>query len=52
MDFDEYYNLLKAKIEAKDYEQDQIMPKEKAKKPRKLRQNEIFYTENNKSNRK
>ena len=49
MEFDEYYELLKAKIEAKDFEQDQEMPKQKkARKPRKLRQNEIFYTETKK----
>ena len=48
MDFDEYYNLLKAKIEAKDYGQEQEMPKDRPKKERKLRQNEIFYSEKNK----
>tara|TARA_R110000824_G_scaffold243433_3_gene432099 strand:- start:413 stop:574 length:162 start_codon:yes stop_codon:yes gene_type:complete len=53
MDFDDYYKLLKAKLEAKDYEQDQEMPAEKKeRKPRKLRQNEIFYTETKKSNSK
>ena len=53
MDFDEYYKLLEAKIQEKDYEQDQEMPAEKKeRKPRKLRQNEIFYTEKKKNNRK
>jgi hypothetical protein len=53
MDFDEYYKLLEAKLKAKDYEQDQEMPDEKKEtKPRKLRQNEIFYTEKKKSNTK
>ena len=53
MDFDEYYKLLEAKIKAKDFEQDQEMPAEKKERnPRKLRQNEIFYTETKKTNSK
>ena len=51
-DFDDYYALMKAKIEAKDYEQNEVMPTKKPKKERKLTQREIFYTGKDKSKTK
>jgi hypothetical protein len=48
MDFDDYYNILKAKIDAQDYEQNQEMPTKKSTKERKLSQREIFFTKQNK----
>jgi hypothetical protein len=51
-EFDNYYNLMKAKIEAKDFEQNEEYPTKKPQKEKKLSQREIFYTGKNKTNTK